>query len=106
MIILNYTADVSVGETAPSPISPEPWCRKDTIRGGRCVDGGDACHVSAGDSPAGVCARAGFFAAHRRKSKRARVLCEREGELTETARLGNSTGVSNSMPESSAQCLF
>ena len=39
MIIGNYTADVSVGETAPSPISPEPWCRKDTIRGGRVVDG-------------------------------------------------------------------
>ena len=54
MIIGNYTADVSVGETAPSPISPEPRCRKETIRGGRCVDGGDACHVSAGDSPAGV----------------------------------------------------
>ena len=54
MIILNYTADVSVGETAPSPISPEPSCRKDTIRGGRVLDGGDACHVSAGDSPAGV----------------------------------------------------
>ena len=54
MIIGNYTADDSVGETAPSPISPEPWCRKDTIRGGRVLDGGDACHVSAGDSPAGV----------------------------------------------------
>ena len=54
MMIGNYTADVSVGETVPSPISPEPWCRKDTIRGGRVVDGGDACHVSAGDSPAGV----------------------------------------------------
>ena len=54
MIILNYTADVSVGETAPSPISPEPSCRKDTIRGGRVLDGGDACQVSAGDSPAGV----------------------------------------------------
>ena len=46
MIIGNYTADVSVGETAPSPISPEPWCRKDTIRGGRRVDGADACHVA------------------------------------------------------------
>ena len=54
MITGNYTADVSVGETAPSPISPEPWCLKDTIRGGRVLDGGDACHVSAGDSPAGV----------------------------------------------------
>ena len=55
MIIGNYTADDSVGETAsPSPISPEPWCLKDTIRGGRVLDGGDACHVSAGDSPAGV----------------------------------------------------
>ena len=54
MIIGNYTADDSVGEAAPSPISPEPWCLKDTIRGGRVVDGGDACHVSAGDSPAGV----------------------------------------------------
>ncbi len=55
MIILNYTADVSVGETAsPSPISPEPLCRKDTIRGGRVLDGGDACHVSDGESPAGV----------------------------------------------------
>ena len=54
MIIGNYTADVSVGETAPSPISSEPWCLKDTIRGGRVLDGGDACHVSAGDSPAGV----------------------------------------------------
>ena len=54
MIIGNYTADVSVGETAPSPISPEPSCRKDTIRGGRVLDGGDACHVSAGESPAGV----------------------------------------------------
>ena len=54
MITGNYTADVSVGETAPSPISPEPSCRKDTIRGGRVLDGGDACHVSAGDSPAGV----------------------------------------------------
>ena len=55
MIIGNYTADVSVGETAsPSPISPEPSCRKDTIRGGRVLEGGDACHVSAGDSPAGV----------------------------------------------------
>ena len=54
MIIGNYTADDSVGETAPSPISPEPSCRKDTIRGGRVLDGGDACHVSAGDSPAGV----------------------------------------------------
>ena len=54
MIIGNYTADVSVGETAPSPTSPEPLCRKDTIRGGRVLDGGDACHVSAGESPAGV----------------------------------------------------
>ena len=54
MIIGNYTADVSVGETAPSPISPEPWCLKDTIRGGRVLDGGDACHVSEGESPAGV----------------------------------------------------
>ena len=54
MIIGNYTADVSVGETAPSPISSEPSCRKDTIRGGRVLEGGDACHVSAGDSPAGV----------------------------------------------------
>ena len=54
-MIGNYTADDSVGETAsPSPISPEPWCLKDTIRGGRVLDGGDACHVSAGDSPAGV----------------------------------------------------
>ena len=35
MVIPIYTADDSVGETAPSPISPEPWCRKDTIRGGR-----------------------------------------------------------------------
>ena len=43
MIIGNYTADVSVGETAPSPISPEPSCRNDTIRGGRVLDGGDAC---------------------------------------------------------------
>ena len=48
MIIGNYTADDSVGETAsPSPISPESWCRKDTIRGGRRVDGADACHVRA-----------------------------------------------------------
>ncbi len=55
IIIGNYTADVSVGETAsPSPTSPEPWCRKDTIRGGRVLDGGDACHVSEGESPAGV----------------------------------------------------
>ena len=54
MIIGNYTADVSVGEAAPSPTSPEPLCRKDTIRGGRVLDGGDACHVSEGDSPAGV----------------------------------------------------
>ena len=54
MIIRNYTADVSVGETEPSPISPEPWCRKDTIRGGRVLDGGDACQVSEGESPAGV----------------------------------------------------
>ena len=46
MIIGNYTADVSVGETVPSPISSEPWCRKDTIRGGRVLDGGDACQVS------------------------------------------------------------
>ena len=53
-IIGHYTADVSVGEAAPSPISSEPWCLKDTIRGGRVLDGGDACHVSAGDSPAGV----------------------------------------------------
>ena len=54
MIIGNYTADDSVGEAAPSPISPEPSCRKGTIRGGRVLDGGDACHVSAGKSPAGV----------------------------------------------------
>ena len=54
MIIGNYTADDSVGEAAPSPISPEPCCRKDTIRGGRVLDGGEACHVSAGESPAGV----------------------------------------------------
>ena len=54
MIMGNYTADDSVGETAPSPTSPEPLCRKDTIRGGRVLDGGDACHVSAGESPAGV----------------------------------------------------
>ena len=54
MIIGNYTADDSVGETAPSPTSPEPWCLKDTIRGGRVLDGGDACHVSEGESPAGV----------------------------------------------------
>ena len=55
MIIGNYTADDSVGETAsPSPISPESWCRKDTIRGGRRVDGADACHVSEGESPEGV----------------------------------------------------
>ena len=54
MVILIYTADVSVGETAPSPTSPEPCCRKDTIRGGRVLDGGDACHVSEGESPAGV----------------------------------------------------
>ena len=55
MVIGNYTADDSVGETAsPSPISPESWCRKDTIRGGRRVDGADACHVSEGESPEGV----------------------------------------------------
>ena len=54
MIIGNYTADVSVGETVPSPTSPEPLCRKDTIRGGRVLDGGDACQVSEGESPAGV----------------------------------------------------
>ena len=54
MIIGNYTAEDSVGDAAPSPISPEPSCRKDTIRGGRVLDGGDACHVSAGESPAGV----------------------------------------------------
>ena len=54
MIIGNYTAEDSVGDAAPSPTSPEPLCRKDTIRGGRVLDGGDACHVSAGDSPAGV----------------------------------------------------
>ena len=54
MIIGNYTADVSVGETAPSPTSPEPWCLKDTIRGGRVLDGGDACQVSEGESPEGV----------------------------------------------------
>ena len=54
-MIVNYTADDSVGETAsPSPISPESWCRKDTIRGGRRVDGADACHVSEGESPEGV----------------------------------------------------
>jgi len=47
-MIGNYTADDSVGETAsPSPISPEPWCLKDTIRGGRVLDGGDACHLEA-----------------------------------------------------------
>ena len=54
VIIGNYTAEDSVGDAAPSPISPEPSCRTDTIRGGRVLDGGDACHVSAGDSPAGV----------------------------------------------------
>ena len=54
MIIGNYTADDSVGEAAPSPISPEPCCRKDTIRGGRVLDGGDACQVSEGESPEGV----------------------------------------------------
>jgi hypothetical protein len=50
----NYTAEDSVGDAAPSPISPEPLCRKDTIRGGRVLDGGDACQVSEGESPAGV----------------------------------------------------
>ena len=55
-MIGNYTADDSVGETAPSPTSPEPWCRKDTIRGGRVLDGSDAraACVSEGESPAGV----------------------------------------------------
>ena len=53
-MIGNYTAEDSVGDAAPSPISPEPLCRKDTVRGGRVLDGGDACHVSEGDSPAGV----------------------------------------------------
>ena len=48
MIIGNYTADVSVGETVPSPISPEPWCRKDTIRGGRVLDGGWGMECSEG----------------------------------------------------------
>ena len=47
------------------------------------------------DALPSTCARASFLAIHRRKAKRTRVLCEREGELTETSRVG-STGVSNS----------
>ena len=53
-MIGNYTAEDSVGDAAPSPISPEPLCRKDTVRGGRVLDGGDACQVSEGESPEGV----------------------------------------------------
>ena len=37
---------------APSPISSEPWCRKDTIRGGRVLDGGDASVTSFMSMPA------------------------------------------------------
>ena len=79
MIIGNYTADVSVGETAPSPISPEPWCLKDTIRGGRVLDGGDACQARY--RGVAVASRPRQFpgGSPPRIIKRARVFCEREG---------------------------
>ena len=154
MVILIYTADDSVGEAAPSPISPEPSCRKGTIRGGRVLDGGDACHVSTPRgrrrasasrararraSPGRTCRRGrrasnsappppprravrsglltsfrcaidlrprSFLAAHHRKSKRARVLGEREGELTETATRSGPQAYSNLIFEYSGTVAF
>ena len=51
MIIGNYTADDSVGETAPSPISPSPGAGRTPSVAPRRRRRPRACHVSEGESP-------------------------------------------------------
>ena len=61
--------------------------------------------MTSSDVPS-TCARASFVAARHRKSKRARVLGEREGELTETATASGPLQASNLIFESSGTVAF